>query len=261
LIPKRAGDRVKTDRRDCKRLAELSRAGELSAVWVPDPADEAIRDLARAREDAVNARRQVRQQLKAFLLRHEVRYPQRTSWTKTFYRWLATLSFEANGAQTAFTEYWQAVSVADERVTRLTDALVRSIGGWRFEPVVKALQVLRGVDQISALGLVAEIGELCRVASRNFVTGCLTENVTRQVVDEALDSVLTPYAAVDGLPAAGALGTFERRSGGAREHYQGRQWARATTADRGGMELPLSGTHRLRGTAARQSSAAGAAWG
>jgi transposase len=164
LIPKRAGDRVKTDRRDCKRLAELSRAGELRAVWVPDAADEAIRDLTRAREDAVNARMQARQQLKAFLLRHELRYPQRTSWTKTFYRWLSTLSFESSGGQTAFTEYWQAVCAADERVCRLTDALAGAIAGWRFEPVVKALLALRGIDQISAIGLVAEIGDIGRFA-------------------------------------------------------------------------------------------------
>lgn len=164
LIPKRAGDRVKTDRRDCLRLAELCRAGELRAVWVPDPADEAIRDVARAREDAVNARTQARHQLKSFLLRHQLRYPHRTSWTKTFYRWLGTLSFQSSGAQTAFTEYWQAVSAADERVARLTDALGRSIQGWRFEPVVKALQALRGIEQISAIGLVAEIGDMGRFA-------------------------------------------------------------------------------------------------
>jgi transposase len=139
LIPKRAGDRVKTDRRDSLRLAELCRAGELRAVWIPDPADEAIRDLARAREDAVNARAQVRHQLKGFLLRHEVRYACKTSWSKSYYRWLATLNFGLSGAQTAFTEYWQAVSAADERVARLTEALVRSIEGWRFEPVVRLM--------------------------------------------------------------------------------------------------------------------------
>jgi transposase len=173
LIPKRAGDRVKTDRRDCKRLAELSRAGELRAVWIPDPAHEAIRDVVRAREDAVNARMQARQQLKAFLLRHDVRYPQRTSWTKTFYRWLATLSFESKGAQTAFTEYWQAVGAADERVARLTDALVHSTKGWRFEPVVQALQVLRGIDQLSAIGLVAEIGDFARFSHARQLMGYL----------------------------------------------------------------------------------------
>lgn len=164
LIPKRTGERVKTDRRDCLRLAELARAGELRAVWIPDPADEAIRDLARAREDAVNARTQARHQLKSFLLRHEVRYPHRTSWSKTFYRWLATLSFDGSGAQTAFTEYWQAVTTVDERVARLTVALRSSIAGWRFESVVQALQALRGIDAISAIGLVAEIGDVGRFA-------------------------------------------------------------------------------------------------
>lgn len=162
LIPKRAGDRVKTDRRDSLRLAELARAGELRAVWIPDPADEAIRDLSRAREDAVNARTVMRQQLKAFLLRHDVRYPQKTSWSRTFYRWLGTLSFDASGAQTAFTEYWQAVTSADERVARLTSALAGSIEGWRFESVVLALMALRGIDQVSAIGLGAEIGDINR---------------------------------------------------------------------------------------------------
>jgi transposase len=164
LIPKRAGDRVKTDCRDGLRLAELSRAGELRPIWIPDPAHEAIRDLARAREDAVNARTQVRQQLKGFLLRHDVRFAGKTSWSKTYYRWLATLNFGASAAQTAFTEYWHAVTSADERVVRLTHALVHAIGGWRFEPVVRALQALRGIDQISAIGLVAEIGDIGRFA-------------------------------------------------------------------------------------------------
>src|SRR6266542_6936230 len=164
LIPQRAGDRIKTDRRDSLRLAELARAGELRAVWIPDPADEAIRDLARAREDAVNARTQMRQQLKGFLLRHDVRYAGRTSWSKTYYRWLATLNFGLSGAQTAFTEYWQAVTAADERVARLTGALANSIEGWRFESVVRALQALRGIDAVSAIGLVAEIGDIGRFA-------------------------------------------------------------------------------------------------
>jgi len=164
LIPKRAGDRIKTDNRDCLRLAELSRAGELKAIWIPDPADEAIRDLARAREDAVNARTRVRQQLKGFLLRHDVRYTGKTSWSKTYYRWLATLNFGLSGAQVAFTEYWQAVTAADERVARLTDALANSIAGWRFEAMVRALQALRGIDVVSAIGLVAEIGDIERFA-------------------------------------------------------------------------------------------------
>lgn len=162
LIPRRAGERIKTDRRDCLRLAELSRAGQLRAVWIPDAADEAIRDLQRAREDAVNARTQARHQLKGFLLRHDIRFPGRSSWTKTFYRWLGTLNFGAASSQTAFTEYTQAVQAADERVARLSVALCASIQGWRFEPVVAALQALRGIDVLSAIGLVAEIGDIQR---------------------------------------------------------------------------------------------------
>ena len=173
LIPKRAGDRIKTDRRDSLRLAELARAGELRAIWIPDPADEAIRDLARAREDAVNARTQVRQQLKGFLLRHDVRYAVKTAWSKTYYRWLARLNFGLAGVQTAFTDYWQAVTAADERVARLTEASANSIEGWRFEPVVRALQALRGIDQISALGLVAEIGDIGRFAHPRQLMGYL----------------------------------------------------------------------------------------
>jgi transposase len=162
LIPRRAGDRLKTDRRDCLRLAELARAGELRAVWIPDAGDEAIRDLARAREDAVNARTQARHQLKAFLLRHQLRYSGKSAWTKSFYRWLGELNFGDASSQTAFTEYHLAVQAADQRLERLTKALAASVAGWRFEPVVAALQALRGIDVVSAIGLVAEIGDIAR---------------------------------------------------------------------------------------------------
>lgn len=161
-MPRRAGDRVKTDGRDCIQLAECSRAGQLRAVWIPQPGDEAIRDLSRAREDAVNSRTQARHQLKGFLLRHDLRFSGKTSWTKSHHAWLGSLSFDAQAAQTAFTEYWLAVQAADARVQRLTQALRDSVSGWRFEPVVKALQALRGVDVITSVGLAAEIGDLRR---------------------------------------------------------------------------------------------------
>jgi transposase len=172
-IPRRPGDRVKTDGRDSVQLAECSRAGQLSAIWIPDPGDEAIRDLSRAREDAVNSRVQARHQLRGFLLRHDVRYTGKTAWCGAYYRWLATLNFGAGAAQTAFTEYWQAVKSADDRVERLTQALQGSITGWRFEPVVEALQALRGVAAITAIGLVAEIGDLGRFAHPRKLMGYL----------------------------------------------------------------------------------------
>jgi transposase len=153
---------LKTDGRDSVELAECSRAGQLRAVWIPQPGDEAIRDLARAREDAINSRTKVRQQLKGFLLRHGTRYAGKTSWSKAHYLWLAEQSFGPDASQVAFTEYLLAVQAADERVQRLSQALQDSIDGWRFEPVVAALQALRGIDVISAIGLVAEIGDLSR---------------------------------------------------------------------------------------------------
>lgn len=162
LIPKRAGDRIKTDRRDSVRLAELSRAGELRSVWVPDPRDEAIRDLSRAREAAIHDRTQARLRLRGFLLRHGLRYPGKTAWTKSFHLWLTTLNFGPDGSHTAFTEYQMAVQWADQRIERLTRAVSESITGWRFEPVVQALMALRGVDVITAIGLTAEIGDLNR---------------------------------------------------------------------------------------------------
>lgn len=173
LIPRRPGVRVKTDRRDSVRLAELARAGELTAVWVPSPTDEALRNLSRAREDAVKVRTQLRQQLKAFLLRAGVRYSGKTSWTKTHVRWLATVSFANAGDQVVFTEYCQAVVGADERVARLSAALEPAAVGWRYEAVVRGLQALRGIDVVSAVGLVAEIGDISRFAHPRQLMGYL----------------------------------------------------------------------------------------
>jgi transposase len=161
-MPRRPGDRIKTDQRDCLQLAECSRAGQLHAVWIPQPEDEALRDLSRAREDAVNTRRQMRQQLKAFLLRHDVRYSGKTSWGKAYYRWLGDLRFELSASQTAFTEYWLAVQAADERVGRLDQSLQDAVKGWRLEGVVQALQALRGIAVTSAIALVVELGDLDR---------------------------------------------------------------------------------------------------
>jgi transposase len=162
LTPRRPGDRIKTDGRDSVALAEFSRAGQLHPIWVPTAGDEAIRDLSRAREDAVKSRLQMRQQLKGFLLRHDMRYGGKTSWCIAHGRWLSELKFDEPAAQIAFTEYWLAVKAADERVQRLTQALEGSVKGWRFESVVLALQALRGVAAITAVGLVAELGDLGR---------------------------------------------------------------------------------------------------
>ena len=173
LIPRRPGERVKNDRRDCARLAELSRAGELKPIWVPDEEHEAMRNLWRAREDAVSMRLKTGQQLKAFLLRHGRRYPGKTSWTKSHERWIAGLQFEHEGDRIALAEYQLAAQGADQRVQRLTDALAEATHGWRFEPVVAALRALRGIDTVGAVGLIAEIGDIGRFSSARQLMGYL----------------------------------------------------------------------------------------
>jgi len=116
LIPRRPSDRVKNVRRDCTRLAELSRAGELKPIWVPDEAHEAMRNLWRAREDGLGMRLRARQQLKAFLLRHARRYPGKTSWTTRHERWIAEQCFDHEADRIALAEYQLAAQSADQRV-------------------------------------------------------------------------------------------------------------------------------------------------
>lgn len=162
LIPKRAGDRVKTDRRDAQALARMHRAGELEAVYVPRPEDEAVRDLTRAREDAKAAQTRARHQLKGFLLRNGIRYAGKTAWTPAHVRWLASVKLPEPVQQLVFQEYVAAVTAAGERIERLDQALRDIVTGWRLYPVVQALQTLRGVQLVIAATLVAEIGDIGR---------------------------------------------------------------------------------------------------
>lgn len=162
LIPRKPGDRIKTDRRDALALAHFARAGDLTPVMIPQECDEAIRDLSRTREDAVRARLKARQQLKAMLLRHGQRYTGKTSWTAAHERFLATLRFTHPAQNIAFVEYRAAVSEAHERVERLTAALREQVAQWRLQPVVGALMALRGIDLIAAVTLIAELGDLKR---------------------------------------------------------------------------------------------------
>lgn len=172
-IARRSGERIKNDRRDCVNLAEQSRAGQLTAIWVPDEAHESIRNLWRAREDAVRMRLQSRQQLKAFLLRQGRVYSGKTSWTVTHRRWIASQAFEQAADQMALAEYQLAVEAAEQRVERLTQALSGLVAGWRFEPVVAALRALRGIDTVSAVGLIAEIGDIGRFPTARHLMGYL----------------------------------------------------------------------------------------
>lgn len=163
-IARRPGDRIKTDRRDALLLARAARAGELVSVVIPDERDEALRDLSRAREDAVRARLKARQQLKAMLLRHGHRYSGRSSWTEAHERYLAKVSFTQPAQNITFAEYRSAVREAHERVERLTESMRGQLEHWRMRPVVEALMTLRGVDLIAAMTLVGEIGDFTRFA-------------------------------------------------------------------------------------------------
>ena len=161
-MPKRSGDRIKTDRRDGDALARLHRAGELTAIYIPTPDDEALRDLVRAREDAVGLSTQAKHRLKAFLLRQGRRYPGRAGWTRPYRRWLADLSFPLAPQHIALQEYRDTIDETERRVERLTDQLRQLTPAWRWAPVVEALQALRGVSFVTAVGLVAEVGDIRR---------------------------------------------------------------------------------------------------
>jgi transposase len=164
LIPKRPGERVKTDRRDAVNLAKLHRAGELTAVWVPDRRHEAMRDLVRARLDAVRALRRARQQLSGFLLRQGCHYG-RAAWTKLHRRWMAGLKFEQAVHHIVLEDYIAAVEAAEARRDRLTAQIAAMLPDWELAPVVAALQTLRGMALVNAATLIAELGDLSRFAN------------------------------------------------------------------------------------------------
>jgi len=165
MTPRSNADRVKTDRRDALKLARLARAGELTPIHVPDEVDEAMRDLVRAREDAVIGQRQVRQRLGALLLRNELRYNGKTAWTPAHRRWIAELKLPHGAQHIAFEEYVQAVEEAGSRLERLEAAIGEELTRWRWRPVLEALQAFRGIRAIHAVRLVAELGDLTRFAS------------------------------------------------------------------------------------------------
>ena len=162
LIPKKPGDRVKTDRRDAMRLAQLYRAGDLAPIYVPNIDDEAIRDLSRAREDAMLDQKAARQRLKSFLLRHGIRYAGRANWNEAHLRWLTELILPTPAQQIVFQEYVNTVTERTRRTERLERLLKEQVKDWHFAPVVSALQALRGVRFINAVTVIAELGDLTR---------------------------------------------------------------------------------------------------
>ncbi len=156
LIPKKPGDRVKTDRRDAMR------SGDLTAVYVPQIEDEAIRDLSRGREDAMRDLKATKHRLKAFLLRQDIRYEGRANWNAAHLRWLSEVVCPTRAQQIVFQEYVRAVTEQHERLQRLETELHEEVKGWRLYPVVEAIQALRGVELTGAVIVIAELGDLTR---------------------------------------------------------------------------------------------------
>jgi transposase len=162
MVPTRPGDRVKTNRRDAIALAKLLRAGELTAVWVPDPHHEAMRELTRAREAAVQDVRRKHQHISAFLLRLGRHYPGKTTWGKAHWNWLRSQKLEYREQRIVFEEMLLAARQAEERVVRLEEAVRAALPEWSLREVVAALIAMRGMDMISATTFLAEIGDLSR---------------------------------------------------------------------------------------------------
>jgi transposase len=165
LIPKKPGDKVKTDRRDAVELARLLRSGDLTRVYVPTVEDEAIRDLCRARDAARLTLKNAKLRLKSFLLRLGLHYVGRADWTAAHRRYLAKVVCPTPAQQIVFQETLGAVDEQVDRLGRL-EAELREFGAtWRLHPVVQALQALRGVQWLVAITVVAELGDLTRFDS------------------------------------------------------------------------------------------------
>ena len=163
LIPKRAGDKVKTDRRDALKLARLLRSGDLTPVWVPDQAHEALRSLVRARADAKADQLRAKHRLSKFLLRQACWPPIGVrNWSQRYFSWLRQLEFEHLPDRIVFADYLAEVTAAGERIKRLEAALHQCAQTSSQLALIRALQAFRGIGFLSAVTLVAEVGDLRR---------------------------------------------------------------------------------------------------
>jgi transposase len=174
LVPVKTGDRVKTDRRDALKLARCYRAGDLTAVWVPDAAHEALRDLVRAREAAKKDQLRARHRLVKFLLRSGRRPPTAmTPWTQKHLTWVKTVHFAHAAQEATLLDYLHEVEHQADRIARLERALDDAVhtAPAQMRAVVEALQALRGIAQLSAVTIAAEVGELSRFAKPRQLMG------------------------------------------------------------------------------------------
>jgi transposase len=174
LVPVKAGDRVKTDRRDAEKLARSFRSGDLTPVWVPDAAHEALRDLVRAREAAKKDQLRARHRLQKFLLRHGHRPPAGLkAWTERYRHWIASVRFEQPAQEATRLDYLMEVDHARDRIVRLERALDEAVetAPAPMRAVIEALQALRGIAKVAAVTIVAEVGKLSRFARARQLMG------------------------------------------------------------------------------------------
>lgn len=162
LIPKKPGEKIKTDKRDALKLAKLLKSEDLTPIYVPEPEDEAIRDLSRARETSMKDLKDAKYQLKALLLRNNINYKGTANWSLQHLRWLTELILPHPSQQIVLQEYLQTINERISRLKRLDNELEHHVKNWRYYPVVKAIQALRGVRLLVATGVVAELGDLTR---------------------------------------------------------------------------------------------------
>jgi transposase len=163
-IPTKKGVHIKNDRRDALELARLHRAGDLTPIWVPDEAHEAMRDLVRTRIAAMEAVRRHRQHLQGFLLRHGRIYPRKCHWNKSHVNWIHEQKFDLPAHHILIEENLTAIRDSQERLTRLEQQITNLLPSWSLAPVVHAFQAMRGISHISAVILVSEIGDFNRFA-------------------------------------------------------------------------------------------------
>jgi len=160
--PTKKGLHVKNDRRDALELARLHRSGDLTPIWVPDEAHEAVRDLVRARITAMEMVKRYRQHLQSFLLRHGRIFQGRTNWSRAHITWIRTLKFDHSAHHILIEENLAAIRDSQDRLARLEQQIVNLLPSWTLAPVVQAIQAMRGVSVMAAVILVSEIGDFNR---------------------------------------------------------------------------------------------------
>jgi transposase len=161
-IPTKSGDRVKTDRRDARKLARLFRAGELTAVHIPSVEDEVVRDVCRGRTDAVNELTRAKKQLMSFLLRNGYRYSGKAHWTEAHMRYLRELVLAHPAQKLILEEYLQRIDSATKQVERIEEQMRLLLKTWSRRPLVEAVMGFRGFKEVAAMVIVSEIGDFRR---------------------------------------------------------------------------------------------------